>query len=96
MTKMVTEKTFDKRWHKEVGDGDTNPNSIMDEVDAEIRRVSIDPTIKPKGSFTTVQYAKSRGISVRTAQSWFKALVDAGKAVRHGQGNRVFYTLVRE
>lgn len=75
---MSKPSQFEKKWKTEVGNENSNPNSIWEQLE------EIDPVpTPPPNSFTTQEYAEKRGISRRHASDKLERLAKDGKIRKH-------------
>jgi hypothetical protein len=71
------------------------PEDLWDRLaEAEAQVLQRREPQRPPGSFTTAEYAKRQGISVRWARERLGALRDAGKIELRGTGNAKYWVLI--
>lgn len=89
---MATEAKYEKKWRKEVGDADTNPNSFLDELDKAVKETS---AYRPPDAITTVEFAARYKLTKSRATTALEKLVTNGKMTKHYSGGKVFYLMVK-
>lgn len=82
---------LDRKWKKEVGKSEVNPNSLWDRL-AIVERSAC---ARPQESFTANEYAIQRQVTRSVAQGRLRRLVAMGKLTKHKipNSNKTYWSI---